>query len=129
MSLEELLVDGDVLDGHETPPRLMLGDRVHEHRRIPVAQPVKENGDVNHRRDMPNAGCRMLMFDGAGHLASGIQHLAVRSLRLPAASSFFTASSVRSSPSAPQITVSLGTLSRRCSPFSIELLQHGNIFF
>ena len=65
---------------------------------------------------MPNAKC----WTANGHLASGIQHSAIRYYGLAPASSFFTASSVRSSPSAPQITVSLGTLSRRCSPFSIE---------
>ena len=46
--LEEFLVDGDVLDGDETAARLVLGDRVDEHRRIPVAQPVEEDGDVDH---------------------------------------------------------------------------------
>ena len=57
VSLEELLVDGDVLDRDEPPARLVLGDRVDEQRRIPVAQPVEENGDVDHhgKRRMPNA--------------------------------------------------------------------------
>ncbi len=57
--LKELLVDGDVLDRDETPPRLVLDDRVDEHRRIPVAQPVEENGDVNHREkcSMRNGHC------------------------------------------------------------------------
>ena len=48
VALKELLVDRDVLDGDETPARLVLGDRVDEHRRIPVAQPVEEDGDVDH---------------------------------------------------------------------------------
>ena len=47
MALEEFLVDGDVLDGDEAAARLVLGDRVDEHRRIPVAQPVEQDGDVD----------------------------------------------------------------------------------
>ena len=48
VALKEFLVDRDVLDGDETPAGLVLGDRVDEHRRIPVAQPVEEDGDVDH---------------------------------------------------------------------------------
>ena len=47
MSLEELFVDGDVLDRDEPPAGLVLGDRVDEQRRIPVAEPVEEDGDVD----------------------------------------------------------------------------------
>ena len=47
MSLEELFVDGDVLDRDEPPAGVVLGDRVHEQRRIPVAEPVEEDGDVD----------------------------------------------------------------------------------
>jgi hypothetical protein len=43
--LKKLLVDRDVLDDHETAG-LVLGYRVHEQRRIPVAQPVEKNGEV-----------------------------------------------------------------------------------
>ena len=46
--LKEFFVDGDVLDGHEPPARLVLDDRVDEHRRIPVAQPVQEERNVDH---------------------------------------------------------------------------------
>ena len=47
MSLEEIFVDGDVLDGHEPLARLVLGDRIDERRRIPVAEPVDDFGDVD----------------------------------------------------------------------------------
>ena len=49
MSLEELFVDGDVLDGDEPPAGLVLGDRVDEQRRKPVAEAVEEDGDVDGR--------------------------------------------------------------------------------
>ena len=49
MPLEELFVDGDVLDRDEPPARLVLGDRVNEHGRIPVAEPVEQDVDVDHR--------------------------------------------------------------------------------
>ena len=40
MSLEEVLVDGDVLDRLDPPPGLVLGDGVDERRRIAVAEAV-----------------------------------------------------------------------------------------
>jgi hypothetical protein len=46
--LEELFVDGDVLDRDETPPGVVLGDGVDEERRLPVAVAVEEDGDVQH---------------------------------------------------------------------------------
>ena len=46
--LEELLVERHVLDSHQLPPRFVLGNRVDEHRRVPVTQPVEQNGNVNH---------------------------------------------------------------------------------
>ena len=42
MSLKEFFVDGDVLDGDEPAAGFVLGDRVDQHRRIPVAEPVEE---------------------------------------------------------------------------------------
>ena len=47
VALEELLVDGDVLDGDQPPARLVLGDGVDEHRRIPVAQAIQRLRDVD----------------------------------------------------------------------------------
>ena len=44
--LEEIFVDGDVLDGDEPLAGLVLGDRVDERRRVPVAEPVDGFGDV-----------------------------------------------------------------------------------
>ena len=43
--MKKLLIDRDVLDDHETAG-LLLGDRVHEQGRIPVAQPVEKNGKI-----------------------------------------------------------------------------------
>jgi hypothetical protein len=52
MSLEELLVDRDVLDRDDPPPGLVLRDGVNEQRRIAVAEAVEEDGDVGaHGRD------------------------------------------------------------------------------
>ena len=48
MSLEELFVDRDVLDGDETAARLIFRDRVHEEGRIPIAEPIEEDGDIDH---------------------------------------------------------------------------------
>jgi hypothetical protein len=48
MPLKEFLVDGDVLDGDESAADFVLGDHVDEHRRIAVAEAVKENGDIDH---------------------------------------------------------------------------------
>ena len=50
MPLEEFFVDRDVLDGDEPPPRVVLGDRVHEKGRLPVAEAVQEDGNVQHER-------------------------------------------------------------------------------
>ena len=49
MALEELFVDGDVLDGDQPPARLVLVDRVDEQRRVPVAIGRRriENADRN----------------------------------------------------------------------------------
>ena len=47
MSLEEILAHRDVLDRHEAPALLMLGDRVDEHRGIPVAQAIERLRDVD----------------------------------------------------------------------------------
>ena len=44
MPLEEILVDRDVLDGHDPAPGLVLGDRVDERRRIAIAEPVDGGG-------------------------------------------------------------------------------------
>ncbi len=49
VALEELLVDRDVLDGDETATRFVLGDPIHEHGRKPVAQPIQENGNIDHK--------------------------------------------------------------------------------
>ena len=48
--LEEFFVDRDVLDGDKAPPGLMLGDGVDEEGRLPVAEPVEEDGNVQRRR-------------------------------------------------------------------------------
>ena len=47
MSLEELLVDGDVLDRDEAPPRFVLEDGVDEHRRIAVAEAIQRLRDID----------------------------------------------------------------------------------
>ena len=47
VALEELFVDGDVLDGDEPAARLVLGDRVNQRGRIPVAEAVEEGVDVD----------------------------------------------------------------------------------
>jgi hypothetical protein len=57
MTLKELLVDRDVLDGDETAAGVVLGNRVHEKRRLPIAEAVEEDGDVQHGSD--NANCKM----------------------------------------------------------------------
>jgi hypothetical protein len=46
MALEELLRDGDVLVRHDSPPRLVLRDHVHERGRIAVAEPVENVGKI-----------------------------------------------------------------------------------
>ena len=46
VSLEEIFVDGDVLDGDEPFAGLVLGYRIDERRRVPVAQPVDGFGNV-----------------------------------------------------------------------------------
>jgi hypothetical protein len=48
MALEIFFVDGDVLDCDEPPPRLVLGNRVDEQRRIAIAEAVEEKGDFDH---------------------------------------------------------------------------------
>jgi hypothetical protein len=47
MSLEEFLVDRDVLDRHQSAPRLVFDDRVDQKRGIAIAEPVEEDGDVD----------------------------------------------------------------------------------
>jgi hypothetical protein len=47
MTLEEILVDGDVLDGDDPPAWIVIDDGVHEKRGIPVAQPVDEDRNVD----------------------------------------------------------------------------------
>ena len=49
VSLEELLVDRDVLDGDDAPPGLVLRDGVDEHRRIAVGQALEDRRDVHQR--------------------------------------------------------------------------------
>jgi hypothetical protein len=44
VTLEEFLVDGDVLDRDEAPAGVVLGNRVDERRRKPVAEPVEDDG-------------------------------------------------------------------------------------
>jgi hypothetical protein len=46
MSLEEFLVDRDVLDRDDAPPRLVLGDRVDQRRRIAIAEPIEDGREV-----------------------------------------------------------------------------------
>ena len=45
MPLEELFVDGDVLDRHDPPTGLLLGDVVHEKRGIPGGETLDGAGD------------------------------------------------------------------------------------
>ena len=47
MTLKEFFRDRDVLEGDEALAFVVLGNRVDERRRIPVAEPVEENGDVD----------------------------------------------------------------------------------
>jgi len=72
MPLEEFFVDGDVLDGDEAPARLMLGDRVHQEGRLPIAQTVEEDGDVQHGRR--NANCKLLIANLFSNLPSAISN-------------------------------------------------------
>ena len=46
VALEELFVDGDVLDGDEALARLVLGDPIDEQRRIAIAEAVENAGDA-----------------------------------------------------------------------------------
>ena len=61
VSLKKLFVDGDVLDRDQPSPRLVLGNRVDETGRLPVAETVEENGNVQHGSD--NANCKMLIAE------------------------------------------------------------------
>jgi hypothetical protein len=61
MTLKEFLVDRNVLDGDQTTPGVVLGDRVHEKRRLPIAEAVEEDGNVQH--DQTNANCKTLIAD------------------------------------------------------------------
>jgi hypothetical protein len=47
MSLEDVFVDRDVLDGRQAPPRLVLGDRIDQRGGIPVAEPFQGGADVS----------------------------------------------------------------------------------
>ena len=48
VALKVLLVDRDVLDRDQTPAWLMLRDRVHQHGRIAVAQPIEKDRNIDH---------------------------------------------------------------------------------
>src|SRR5437660_6381141 len=98
MSLEEFFVDGDVLDGNQPPPGIVLGDRVDEHRGIPVAQPVQQVRDVDQRR----------IFYCLG-VAAGFA----------TASSFLITSVVRSRPGSIHAKPASCALNSACSPFSV----------
>jgi hypothetical protein len=50
MSLKELFADRDVLDGDQPLARFVLGDRVHQQRRVAVAETIEKDRDVNHWR-------------------------------------------------------------------------------
>jgi hypothetical protein len=50
VALKEFFVDGDVLDRDEPLALVVLGDRVDERRRIPVAEPIEKDGDVERPR-------------------------------------------------------------------------------
>jgi len=47
VSLEELFVDGDVLDGDETLTRLVFGDGVYEERRVSVVDAIEEGWEID----------------------------------------------------------------------------------
>ena len=46
MPLEELLVDGDILDGDDPGARLVLDHTVDEQRGIAITEPVEQPGNV-----------------------------------------------------------------------------------
>ena len=56
MPLEELLVDGDVLHGHQPVPWLVLGHRVDEERWIAIAEAVDHRRDVDGHRGHRRVG-------------------------------------------------------------------------
>lgn len=47
MPLEELFVDSHILDGDETPTRLVFGDSVYEERRVSVVDAVEEGWEID----------------------------------------------------------------------------------
>src|SRR6185369_4959864 len=51
MALEELLVDGDVLDGDEPASGIVLDNRVNQRGGVPVAEAVDESVDVDQGAD------------------------------------------------------------------------------
>src|SRR6185503_11003064 len=126
MALKEFLVDGDVLDGNEAAARLVLGNGVDEHRRIPVAQPVQEDGDVDHAPYGLGAG-----VTGAAGLAVGAGAAAGLAAAGDdvAASKRLIASSVRSMPGSAAMMPASAALKSTCSPFSTTIwLRIGKSF-
>ena len=128
VALKEFFVDGDVLDGDETAARLVLRDRVDEHRRIPVAQPVQENGDVDHAPYGLGAGGRRVGFCRAAG-ACRRRRRRPPAWRAVAASKRLIASSVRSMPGSAAMMPASAALKSTCSPFSTTIwLRIGNSF-
>jgi hypothetical protein len=66
MPLEEVFVDRDVLMGDQPPPRLVLGNRVDEHRGMAVAETVQECGDIEFRHCEKNTRLGGLKAKTAG---------------------------------------------------------------
>src|SRR5207302_8690493 len=90
--------DGDVVAGDEPPPRIVLGDRVDERRRLPVAEAVEEDGNIQQLASSSR--------DYGLGAAAGF------------ASSFLITSGVRSRPGVAHAMPDSEALNTRCSPFS-----------
>ncbi|MGC4080706.1 MAG: hypothetical protein QM736_00945 [Vicinamibacterales bacterium] len=69
---KEFLVDGDVLDSHQTPPRIVLENGVDEHRRIAVTQALER------LRYVDGHSCQSIRTPTASRTREGVRHTAKR---------------------------------------------------